>query len=169
MHAAPWSIIFLSCVAGRLRNLLVDVVMAHRVSGVWKSNGCRGLPNYGALTSFSKHHRHEAPGALYSHSRSLWLVICIFLFFFALCLFILPASMEVPSQNLGPGSQASLRKGLQGLPFDQTSNALYEKTEGEKSNKEWQLKPDHFTLYNLSSKCFSLIVCFISSYSVLVK
>lgn len=138
--------------------------MAHRVSGVYKSNGCRVLPNYGALTSFSKHHRHEAPGASYSFwqkPRSLWLAICIFLILFALCLFILPASMEVPSQSLGPGHQASQRKALQGLPFDQTSNALQENTEGEKSNKEWQLKPDHFTLFNLSSKYFSLIFCLV--------
>jgi hypothetical protein len=59
--------------------------------------------------------------------------------------------MEVPTQNLGPGSEASLRNSLQGLPFGQASNPFNENTEGEKSNTDWQLKPDHFTLFNVSS------------------
>lgn len=133
--------------------------MAHRISGtVWKSNGHRGqVSNYGALTSFSKHHRHEALGASHSYwekRRSLWLAICVLT---VLCIFTLPASMEIYFENPGPGHQALLRKGLRGLPFEQRSHALYNKAlhenmEVERSNKEWQLKPNHFTLFNLSSK-----------------
>ena len=131
--------------------------MAHRISGVLKSNGHRELLNYGSLASFSKHHRYDTPAASLSYwekPRSMWLAICIFFAFFALFVFILPASVEIPLENPEPGHQALLRKGLRRLPFEQKNNALAvdENTEVERrSNKEWQLKPDHFTLFNLSS------------------
>lgn len=82
------------------------------------------------------------------------MAICTFLFLLVLCLFILPApSLDVSeSSELRP--QGLVRKGLQGLPLQQASHALREEVEdlhlGDKS-KEWQLKPDHFTLFNLSS------------------
>jgi hypothetical protein len=130
-----------------------------RVSAVWKGNGhMRGLPNHGVTTSFSKHQRHESLVASHWHRKkplSCWMAICTFLFLLVLCLFILPApSLDVSeSSELRP--QGLVRKGLQGLPLQQASHALREEVEdlhlGDKS-KEWQLKPDHFTLFNLSSK-----------------
>ena len=129
-----------------------------RVSGVWKSNGHRGLLNNGMTTTFSNHQRHEPHIALHWHWKklfSLWAAIYLFLFALVICLFILPApSTDIP-ESPGLSPQTLLRKRLQRLPLQQASNALHEKVEQvhlEKSSKEWHPKPDHFTLFNVSSK-----------------
>ncbi|XP_073388502.1 probable glucuronoxylan glucuronosyltransferase IRX7 isoform X2 [Physcomitrium patens] len=121
----------------------------HRVSVVeWKGNGHRGIVSYGTVTSFSKHYKHEATAM--SHSfwkkrRSIWLSICILFTVFVLCVSVLPAPMDV-SENLETGPLELLRKGL---PIEKKSYVLHERMDGlEKSRKEWQLKPDHFTFYN---------------------
>lgn len=50
------------------------------------------------------------------------------------------------SENLETGPLELLRKGL---PIEKKSYVLHERMDGlEKSRKEWQLKPDHFTFYN---------------------
>ncbi|KAG0629868.1 hypothetical protein M758_1G135500 [Ceratodon purpureus] len=131
--------------------------MMPRVSGVWKSNGHRGLPNHGTTTSFLKHQRHESHIASYWHWKkpfSLLVATSMFLFLLVLCLFVLPApSMDI-SENAEVGLQALLKEGLQGLPLQQASNALRAEKEEvhlERKSTEWHPKPDHFTLFNLSS------------------
>lgn len=126
----------------------------HRVSGVWRSNGHRGLPSCSSFTSFSKHHRHEAPSTLYSYwekPRSLSLAICTFFSVFVLCLLALPFAVDMPLENPKSGYQALLRTSLRAMPLGETNNALHEEKEVRKSDKEWQLKPDHFTLFKVSS------------------
>lgn len=59
--------------------------------------------------------------------------------------------MEFTVGNSEPGHQGLLRKNLRGLQTEETTNALSEEIGEESKNKEWRLKPDHFTLFNTSS------------------
>lgn len=150
-------VIFLSEATLEDRKFFAAVM--HRVSGVWKGTAQYRFPHYDSTASFSKHNRREAAASQYwEKSRRVWISIAIFLFVFALCLYLIPASLDDPLvENREVGR--TLQSQSHSLPTQLQVSEEATEYLPNKNQHPLKLRPDHFTLFNHSSTFSNFFLC----------
>lgn len=142
-----------------LENRKFFAAVMHRVSGVWKGTAQYRFPHYDSTASFSKHNRREAAASQYwEKSRRVWISIAVFLFVFALCLFLIPASLDDPLvENREVGR--TLQSQSHSLPTQLKVSEEAAEDLPNKNQHPLKLRPDHFTLFNHSSTFSNFFLC----------
>ena len=124
----------------------------HRVSGVWKEQYPKSLP-YQSQVSQSKHNKHENH---WEKSHRIWLGIAVFLFLFTVCLFTIPATLDMSIDGQGLVPVLERKRDLQLWSTSVLSKHLEVQQEEIRSVQGriggWTLKSNHFTLFNHLSK-----------------